>query len=99
MTLHDLPLFSSLAQARRTKRILAVLIKYGFGEFVRLTGLKAPADCRTCPKASRLAVWSRVRGIIEELGPTAIKIDQLLSMRPEWSLPPCARNSRDSRGA
>ncbi|MCC4116067.1 ubiquinone biosynthesis protein UbiB [Aromatoleum toluclasticum] len=80
----------------RAHDIAAVLIRYGFGDLVRRIGL---AD--TLERAGKALHWNepeelarleppaRVRRALEELGPTFIKLGQILATRvdllpPEW---------------
>lgn len=80
----------------RLQEIAAVLIRYGFGDLVRRTGL---AD--VLARAGRLLHWGdeaqrermtapmRVRKAMETLGPTFVKLGQVLATRvdlfpPEW---------------
>ena len=81
----------------RLQEIAAVLIRYGFGDLVRRIGL---AD--VLERAGRLLHWGddssqrlpmtapmRVRRAMEELGPTFVKLGQVLATRvdlfpPEW---------------
>ena len=92
-------LFESLSAARdigRVHEIAAVFIRYGFGDLVRRLGLGAALE-----RAGRALHWkepealarmeppARVRRALEELGPTFIKLGQVLSTRvdlfpPEW---------------
>jgi len=74
----------------RYRQILAVLFKYGFGNLVELLridqyleiGLQVIARKRSEP-AERLSGAERVRLAIEDLGPTYIKLGQVLSTRPD----------------
>src|SRR2546421_4669651 len=81
---------------KRYKDIIALLIKYGRSDLVRQTGLHAVVGQRepglspaTAPKAEELA------NDLEKLGPTFIKLGQLLSTRgdllPEHYLEALAR--------
>ena len=92
-------LFESLAAGRdlgRLHDIAAVLIRYGFGDVVRRMGLGAALE-----RAGRALHWkepealahleppARVRRALEDMGPTFIKLGQILSTRvdlfgPEW---------------
>lgn len=74
----------------RYRQILTVLFKYGFGELVdRMnvsqyieTGLQMVSRTRR-ERMERLTRSERVRMAIEELGPTFIKLAQILSTRPD----------------
>jgi len=92
-------LWQMLGAARdlgRLNDIASVLIRYGFGDIVRRMGL-----ANTLERAGRALHWSnaeefahlappaRVRRALEEMGPTFIKLGQLLATRvdlfePEW---------------
>jgi ubiquinone biosynthesis protein len=77
---------TTLRNLNRYREIIAVLIKYGFGEIVGRLNLYAAYRIsrkflrRTPPPATSYAV--RIRLALEELGPTFVKLGQALSMRP-----------------
>jgi ubiquinone biosynthesis protein len=70
----------------RMRAITAVLFKYGFGELAISTGLRKP---RKCPKQDQCVfdeqatIWTRIKMAMEDLGPTTIKIGQILSLRAD----------------
>jgi ubiquinone biosynthesis protein len=74
----------------RYRHILAVLLKHGFGELVESlkidqyleVGLQLISKKRT-PREEPLTRPQRVRMALEELGPTYIKLGQVLSTRPD----------------
>jgi ubiquinone biosynthesis protein len=74
----------------RYRRILTILFKYGFGDLLeRLkldqyieAGIQAISGKRTEP-VEKLTRAQRLRMAFEELGPTYIKLGQVLSTRPD----------------
>lgn len=79
---------NTLADISRTRHIVQVLVRNGLGFLLESTGLagflpfwrKRPApDAETV----RMTVPQRVRRTLEELGPTYIKLGQMLSTRPD----------------
>jgi len=93
-------LWQALAAARdlgRMQQIASVLIRYGFADLVRRVGMANALE-----RAGRALLWKhaeeyahmeppvRVRRALEELGPTFIKLGQVLATRvdlfpPEWT--------------
>ncbi|GBC62837.1 ABC transporter [Desulfonema ishimotonii] len=75
----------------RYRQILAILFKYGFGDIVeRLNidqyieiGLQMISSRRPAHTVQKQTRPERVRMALEELGPTCIKLGQLLSMRAD----------------
>ena len=78
---------------RRYRRIASTLIAHGFGEIIYQTGtgkllhlIRRPFDkARRKSKdgAGEPSTWARVRMTLEDLGPTFIKLGQILSNRPD----------------
>ncbi|MDD5460449.1 MAG: AarF/UbiB family protein [Methylococcales bacterium] len=72
----------------RVHDIATVLIRYGFGSFVRIVGLGSALE-----RAGRVLNWhhtgeyarldtpQRIRRVLEDLGPTFIKLGQILATR------------------
>lgn len=70
----------------RYRQILGVLIKYGFDDLISQLHFPKfffPFRSRPEKEVARLSRYERLRLVLEELGPTFIKLGQLLSIRPD----------------
>lgn len=80
----------TIQNIKRLREIVGVLLKYGFEDFITQTQLR-----RFVPRKRRvtwqrrgqlvfeLSRWERIRMAAEELGPTFVKLCQVLSNRPD----------------
>ncbi|MEC8193023.1 MAG: AarF/UbiB family protein [Myxococcota bacterium] len=64
----------------RLQEIAAVLVRHGFGHLVAGTIVDPGASK---PNHSRLSTAARLRQVLIELGPTFVKLGQVLSVRPD----------------
>lgn len=80
---------------RRLRRISAVLAKHGLGELVGVLRVRSPFLRRLSLGAKdELSRGERARLALEELGPTFVKLGQILSLRPDLVPPDIARELR-----
>lgn len=94
---HPLPgvnlmsLFTAYSRLGRLREIAQVLFRYGFGYLIHqldLAELLSPFErTRRTPEDEPLSRGVRLRRALEDLGPTFVKLGQLLSTRPDL-LPP-----------
>ena len=76
-----------MRDAVRAKEILTVLVRYGFGNLLNQLNLPSGWIDRLVNKADHpLGPWEGIRLAMEELGPTFVKMGQVLSTRTD-SLP------------
>lgn len=69
----------------RLREIAGVLARHGFGELVERTGLGTLAAWKSerNSQEGRVSTAVRVRQVLEELGPSFIKLGQIVSTRPD----------------
>lgn len=76
----------------RIREVSAVLVRHGFGEIVMRLGLGTKKGENTSGEGSaktgeRATIATRIRSVLEDLGPSFVKLGQLASTRPDL-LPP-----------
>ncbi|MDT8406305.1 MAG: AarF/UbiB family protein [Methylococcales bacterium] len=74
----------------RVHEIASILIRYGFGDMVRRLGMVALVEraghalnWREIDELTHLEPPERVRKVLEEMGPTFVKLGQILATRPD----------------
>jgi ubiquinone biosynthesis protein len=78
--------FVKTKKIARVGKIVQTLVKYGFTDVVDSTALGKLVITKKEPSEGSMASyskWERMRMVIEDLGPTFIKLAQLLSNRPD----------------
>ena len=79
----------SIRKIKRTAQLVSILTKYGFDTLVTKTGIKNLIPESYINKNEKrkevfsLGIYERIRLVLEELGPTYIKLGQLLSNRDD----------------
>jgi ubiquinone biosynthesis protein len=75
-------LFDTVRDLGRLREIAVVLVRHGFGEMVQRTGLGSLAPGKRA-EGNEPTLAVRVRLVVEDLGPSFIKLGQLLSTRAD----------------
>ena len=78
--------FAKTKKIVRVGKIVQTLVKYGFTDVVDNTALGKLVPSRKTPSEGSVASytkWERMRMVVEDLGPTFIKLAQVLSNRPD----------------
>lgn len=78
-------LLGTARDLERLRQIVAVLARHGFGEVVQRTGLTSLLGQRPAPTEGKsgYTVAQRVRLVLQELGPSFVKLGQIASTRPD----------------
>jgi ubiquinone biosynthesis protein len=79
-------MFDTLRQVERTKDIVTVLVKNGFDDIVSTMGIEKYIKFsipKSPQKELKLSRSERIRKTVEGLGPSFIKMAQILSTRPD----------------
>src|SRR5688572_30586882 len=76
-------LVSTVRDIERLRQILVVLGRHGFGEIVVRTGLSKFAPSSSEEKIERAGLGNRLRMVLQDLGPSFVKLGQILSTRPD----------------
>lgn len=81
----------SLRHTKRFQEIISVLIKYGLTDYVRILRIdksfkfvRKLLSKNSLPDIDKYSMFVRIRMAIEELGPTFVKLGQLLSNRRDF---------------
>lgn len=77
-------LLSAVRDLDRLRQIVAVLVRHGFGEILSRTAFASLVSGKA---ESKGALGERVRLVIQDLGPSFVKLGQIVSTRPDL-IPP-----------
>lgn len=95
----SIPFFRRRRHLKRYRQIISVLTKNGFGllleqlgvyGYLRMRRRQSAEERSSSAENARLSIGERLRHSCEELGPTFVKIGQILSTRPDVFSPEVA---------
>jgi ubiquinone biosynthesis protein len=76
-------LLTTVRDLERLRQIAGVLAVHGFGEVVDRTGLSTLIPGRKRGDGPRMPAGIRLRKVLEDLGPSFVKLGQIMSTRPD----------------
>ena len=76
-------LLNTVKDLDRLRQIVGVLAKHGFGQLVARTGLGALVSKKRKEEECARSVGERIRLALQELGPSFVKLGQIVSTRPD----------------
>ena len=76
-------LLNTVRDLERLRQIAGVLAGHGFGEVVDRTGLSTLIPGRKRGDGARMPAGIRLRKVLEDLGPSFVKLGQIMSTRPD----------------
>ncbi len=79
-------LLTTVRDLERLRQIVLVLARHGFGEIVQRTGLGSllgPKKVEGEDPPPRVEVGERIRLVVQDLGPSFVKLGQIVSTRPD----------------
>lgn len=77
-------IFSTVRDLERLRQIVGVLTRHGFGEVMQRSGLGSLLVSKNEDgEVARLNRGERIRRVLTDLGPSAVKMGQIVSTRPD----------------
>ncbi len=78
-------IITAVRDLERLRQIVAVLMRHGFGELVQRTGWGAQLGIGRKPDDTdpKISLAERIRLVLTELGPSFVKLGQIVSTRPD----------------